>query len=139
MNLYYDSQHTGWYKRPDWFAVVGVSRFYAGEELRLSYVIWQEEIRPIVAIELLSPSTKNEDLGKSKRKGKQPTKWEVYEQVLGIPYYVVFDGCTDELQAFQLEGDRYLKMELPENKVWIPSVELGLELWLGEYRGKNRQ
>lgn len=26
LNLYYDPQHTGWYKRPDWFAVVGVSR-----------------------------------------------------------------------------------------------------------------
>ncbi len=139
LNLYYDSQHTGWYKRPDWFAVVGGSRFYAGEELRLSYVIWQEEIRPIVAIELLSPSTRNEDLGLSKRKGKQPTKWEVYEQVLGIPYYVVFDGNTDELHGFELEGDRYLKMELPENKVWIPSVELGLGLWQGEYRGKKRQ
>ncbi len=139
LNLYYDLQHTGWYKRPDWFAVVGVSRLYEGQELRLSYVIWQEGIRPIVVIELLSPSTRNEDLGKSERKGKQPTKWEVYEQVLGVPYYVVFDRYTDELQAFQLEGDRYKKMELPESKVWIPSLELGLGLWQGEYRGKERQ
>lgn len=23
LNLYYDLQNTGWYKRPDWFAVVG--------------------------------------------------------------------------------------------------------------------
>jgi len=94
-------------------AVVGVSRLYEGQELRLSYVIWQEGIRPIVVIELLSPSTKNEDLGLSERKGKPPTKWEVYEQVLGVPYYVVFDRYTDELQAFQLQGDRYKKMELP--------------------------
>lgn len=139
LNLYYDLQHTGWYKRPDWFAVVGVSRLYEGQELRLSYVIWQEGIRPIVVIELLSPSTRNEDLGKSERKGKQPTKWEVYEQVLGVPYYIVFDRYTDELQAFQIEGDRYKKMELPESKVWIPSLELGLGLWQGEYRGKDRQ
>jgi len=26
LNLYYDPLNTGWYKRPDWFAVVGVSR-----------------------------------------------------------------------------------------------------------------
>jgi len=26
LNLYYDSRHPQWYKRPDWFGVVGVSR-----------------------------------------------------------------------------------------------------------------
>lgn len=64
LNLYYDPLNTGWYKRPDWFAVVGVSRLYQGQDLRLSYVSWQEGIRPVVAIELLSPSTQDEDLGK---------------------------------------------------------------------------
>jgi len=41
LNLYYDPLNTGWYKRPDWFAV-GVSRLYQGQDLRLSYVSWQE-------------------------------------------------------------------------------------------------
>ena len=139
LNLYYDLRHTGWYKRPDWFAVVGVSRLYEGKDLRLSYVMWQEGVRPIVAIEFLSPSTRDEDLGLRKRKGKQPSKWEVYEQILGISYYFVFDGYTDELQAFQLEGDRYTKITLTEPRVWLPTLELGLGLWQGEYRGKNRQ
>ncbi len=35
----------------------------------------------------------------------------------GDIYYVVFDGYTNELQAFQLEGDRYRKMELTESRV----------------------
>lgn len=139
LNLYYDPQQTSWYKRPDWFAVVGVSRLYEGQDLRLSYVIWQEGVRPIVVVELLSPSTRNEDLGRSERKTKQPTKWDVYERILGIPYYIVFDRYTDELQAFELVGDRYQKMALPESKVWIPTLELGLALWQGEYRGKVRQ
>lgn len=26
LNLYYDPRHTNWYKRPDWFVVVGVPR-----------------------------------------------------------------------------------------------------------------
>ena len=26
LNLYYDVRHPNWYKRPDWFAVVGVPR-----------------------------------------------------------------------------------------------------------------
>jgi len=36
LNLYYDSNHTQWYKRPDWFAVVGVDRLYQKRSLRLS-------------------------------------------------------------------------------------------------------
>jgi Uma2 family endonuclease len=42
LNLYYDTRNPLWYKRPDWFAVVGVSRLYEQRELRLSYVMWQE-------------------------------------------------------------------------------------------------
>jgi len=35
LNLYYDMHHTGWHKRPDWFAVLGVSRFYDKRDLRV--------------------------------------------------------------------------------------------------------
>jgi len=56
LNLYYDPLNTGWYKRPDWFAVVGV--LYQGQDLRLSYVSWQEGVRPVVVIELLHPVPK---------------------------------------------------------------------------------
>lgn len=74
LNLYYDPTHTDWYKRPDWFAVVGVSRLYEERDLRLSYVMWQERVRPIVAIEFLSPTTRDEDLGQRPVKGPQPNK-----------------------------------------------------------------
>ena len=139
LNLYYDPRHTGWYKRPDWFAVVGVSRLYEGSDLRLSYVVWQEGVRPIVAIEFLSPGTRDEDLGQRQPKGPQPTKWQVYEQVLGIPYYVVFDRYSDELQAFQLVGGRYQQQTMTDSKIWLPGLEIGLGLWQGAYRGLNRQ
>ncbi len=92
-----------------------------------------------VAIEFLSPSTRNEDLGKSKRKGKQPTKWEVYEQILRIPYYFIFDGVTNQLLAYELVGNRYSPLELTDSKVWIPSLSIGLGLWQGEYRGCTRK
>lgn len=48
LNLYYDSRHPLWYKRPDWYAVVGVSKLYEGKDLRLSYVVWQEGVNPFV-------------------------------------------------------------------------------------------
>ncbi len=138
LNLYYDLNHPNWYKRPDWYAVVGVPRLYEGREPRLSYVIWQEGVRPVVAIELLSPGTCNEDLGQTERGGSPPTKWEVYEQILGIPYYIVFDRYTDELRVFWLEGDRYRERELTEPRIWLPTLELGIGLWFGEYRGLER-
>ncbi len=33
LNLYYDTRHYEWYKRPDWFAVVGNSRLYEDRDL----------------------------------------------------------------------------------------------------------
>lgn len=139
LNLYYDPMNTGRYKRPDWFAVVGVSRLYQGQDLRLSYVSWQEGIRPVVMIELLSPGTQDEDLGKREPQGKQPGKWKVYEQILGVPYYITFNRYNDELQAFQLAGNRYQAIDLLAGRIWIPDLELGCSLWQGEYRGASRQ
>lgn len=138
LNLYYDPRQTGWYKRPDWFAVVGVSRLYQGRDLRMSYVIWQEGVRPVVAMEFLSVSTRDQDLGERDRSGQQPTKWEVYEQILGIPYYVTFDRVTNELQIFKLNGAGYQPQTLNNSKLWIPHLQLGLGLWQGEYRGLER-
>jgi len=52
-------------KRPDF--VVGVPRLYDETDLRLSYVIWQEGVDPLVVVELLSPGTEEEDLGENVR------------------------------------------------------------------------
>ncbi|WP_066375076.1 MULTISPECIES: Uma2 family endonuclease [unclassified Anabaena] len=139
LNLYYDTHHPRWYKRPDWFAVVGVSRLYEQREMRLSYVIWQEGVAPFVVVELLSPGTEKEDLGHTLREINQPpTKWEVYERILRVPYYIVFDRYTDQLQAFQLVADRYSQMDLSKPQVWMPSLEIGLGLWQGTYQGIER-
>ena len=139
LNLYFDVRHTQWYKRPDWFGVVGVDRLYQKQELRKSYVIWQEEVSPFVVVELLSPGTENEDLGQTVRGlGQPPTKWQVYEQILRVPYYIVFDGATNNLRAFVLTGDRYEELILAEPRVWMPEIQLGLGLWLGTFEGLER-
>ncbi|MBD2298980.1 Uma2 family endonuclease [Nostoc sp. FACHB-190] len=139
LNLYYDTQHPLWYKLPDWFAVVGGSRLYEQKDLRLSYVIWQEGIAPFVVVELLSPGTEKEDLGQTLREVNQPpTKWEVYERILRVPYYIVFDRYTDKLQAFQIIAGRYSEMNLTTPRIWMPSLQLGLGLWQGSYQGIER-
>jgi hypothetical protein len=66
-----------------------------------------------------------------------PTKWEVYERILGIPYYVVFDRYTDQFRAFRLEGGSYREL-IAEDKLWLSEVKLGLGLWYGTYQGIER-
>lgn len=135
LNLYYDARNHLWYKRPDWFAVLGVPRSNQQKDLRLSYVIWQEGVTPFIVVELLSPGTEQEDLGQTLREvNKPPTKWQVYEQILRIPYYVVFDRYTNQLRAFQLVGTRYREMTLSDKRLWLDEVELGLGVWQGSYQ-----
>jgi Uma2 family endonuclease len=151
INLYYDVRYPLRYKRPDWFVVLGVPRLYDRVDLRSSYVIWQEGIDPFVVVELLSPGTEKEDLGQdiaseleNSSNGQisetPPRKWEVYERILRIPYYVVFSRYTDEIHFFKLVGGRYqeLVLDADEPKAWLPEIEIGLGLWFGEFEGIER-
>ncbi|AUS99340.1 hypothetical protein CLI64_02425 [Nostoc sp. CENA543] len=139
LNLYYDVEHPLWYKRPDWFGVVGVPKLYKGEDLRLSYVTWQEPANPFVVVELLSPGTEDEDLGNLPTvKDKPPSKWEVYQQILRVPYYIVFSRYTNELRAFQLVGGHYEAITLTDGRISMPELGLSLGIWSGVFRGINR-
>lgn len=139
LNLYYDARYPLRHKRPDWFAVLGASKLYEGRDLRLSYVVWQEEINPSVVVELLSPGTEEEDLGVAVRDIDQPPgKWEVYEQILRIPYYVVFSRYNNELQVFGLAGGSYQRLPLSEGRIWLPKIGIGLGVWSGVYHGCRR-
>jgi Uma2 family endonuclease len=136
LNLYYDLQHPLWYKRPDWFGVVGVPKLYNNQDLRLSYVTWQEPANPFVVVELLSPGTEEEDLGtKESQTDKPPTKWEVYERILRIPYYIVFSRYTNEVRAFQLAGGHYEPVNFIDGRLPMPELGLSLGLWEGTFRG----
>lgn len=134
LNLYYDARHTQWHKRPDWFLVLGVPRAQTQQDLRLSYVIWMEGVAPFLVVELLSPGTEAEDLGQTLREVNQPpTKWQTYEQVLRVPYYVIFDRYENQLRVFQLVGTRYQEMVIQEQRFWMEDIELGLGVWQGTY------
>ena len=140
MNLYYDVKHTGWYKRPDWFLVLGTSDSKFQSELRLSYVVWQEGLTPFLMVELLSPGTEAEDLGQTLRVvGKPPTKWQVYEQILRVPYYAVFDRYTNQFRIFCLQGIQYVELDISGQGFWFDVLELGLGVWIGAYRGVEGQ
>lgn len=63
------------------------------------------------------------------------TKWEVYEQILRVPFYVVFDRYENEFRLFQLQGDRYQAVSLPQAQFWFDALPLGLGVWQGAYQG----
>ena len=136
LNLYYDLQHTNHYKRPDWFAVLNHTRLYEQRDLRLSYVIWQEQVAPYLVVELLSPGTEKEDLGEVLHDAQGiPGKWEVYEQWLRVPYYVVFSRYTNELRCFVLQDGRYREQSADDGRLWLGDAQLGLGLWTGAFQG----
>lgn len=136
LNLYYDALHPQWYKRPDWFLVLDKAAATRQEELRWSYVMWQETAAPYLVVELLSPGTEQEDLGKTLRSvDRPPTKWQTYEQILRVPFYVVFDRYEQRLQLFGLERGRYQEIELEGERFWFEAMALGLGVWTGPYEG----
>lgn len=138
LNLYYDLEHPLWYKRPDWFIVLGKAPAQNQQDLRLSYVIWQEGVPPFLVIELLSPGTEAEDLGQTLRAvNTPPTKWQVYEQILRIPYYAVFDRYENQFRLFRLIATHYEEVALVEPRFWFAEMGLGLGVWQGEYEGTD--
>ncbi|MGH8552970.1 MAG: Uma2 family endonuclease [Methylococcales bacterium] len=135
INLYFDPSHPLWHKRPDWFLVIDAPKLYRQRELRLSYVVWDEPKAPYLVVELLSPGTEKEDLGETEPhpEGEPPGKWEVYERLLKIPYYVLYDRYVNRLRAFHLSAGRYRALTVPEDRLWLPKAGLGLGLWTGCY------
>ena len=140
LNVYYDPDNPLWHKRPDWFLAVGVSSLYQDRDMRLSYVAWQEAANPLVVVELISPGTEDEDFGRTVAKpGGPPTKWTVYEQILQVPYYIVFNRYVNQLCIFKRVSGQYQEQVLPDNRLWIPELDLGLGLWYGTYKADTHQ
>jgi Uma2 family endonuclease len=144
MNLYYDPQHLKWYKRPDWFLVVGVSRLYQNRDLRQSYVLWDEKVSPIVVVEFLSPGTEQDDLGRfakvppePSQPGKPPCKFDVYEQIVKVQNYIVYDEPSQTIRYFRLVNGSYQEQAIAPNnpKLWIPELEIGLAIATSEFDG----
>ena len=145
LNLYYDLTHPLWHKRPDWFLVVGVPRLYPeGDGDRDSYVIWQEKVSPMVIVEFLSPGTDADDLGRFAPKppkpqpaNSPPLKFTVYEQILKVPHYIVFNKRDRSLRYFQLIGGAYQEQAVAASnpRIWIADLNIGLAVWRGTFEG----
>ena len=110
------------YRGPDFFYIKdGVDR----SRERLYWAVWQEGGRlPDVIVELLSPTTEDED---------RTTKYAIYEQTLRTPEYFLYDPSTRILEGFRLAGGAYRPLR-PNERGWLWSEEMGL--WLGRWEGE---
>lgn len=64
----------------------------------------------------------------------RPPKWQVYSQILQIPYYVVFDRYEDKLRIFKLNDGNYQPLELSESRLWLDEIGIGIGVWHGYYK-----
>ena len=119
-------------KSPDWFLILGVPQNRDGQ-FRRSYVLWEETVAPLIVVEFVSKSGK-EERDRTPMKGK----FWVYEQGIRIPYYAIFDGFRGKLDVFETVEARYQAMK-PNERGHFAIKPLGLELglWLGSYIGSE--
>ena len=82
------------------------------------YLAWEDNAQLDLVMEFSSFSTKREDHHKKK---------QLYEQVLKVPYYVIFDPHAVYLHVFALMEGRYQLLETDENSC-CPLPDLNLQI-----------
>ncbi|MCW6050528.1 Uma2 family endonuclease [Microcoleus sp. A2-C5] len=114
---------------PDAFLSLGVERFY-DEELRPSYVLWDENVMPLFVLEVVSPTYRKE----------YSTKLDTY-QALGVLYYVIYSSRRrrkPHLEVHKLVNGKY-ELQQPGHPVWMPEIGLGIGCERGNYSGVTRE
>ena len=129
---------------PDWFYVPNVPPKLDGQ-IRRSYVLWREFISPLIALEFASGNGDEErdqtPLSRS-TEGEltKPGKFWVYERIIGIPYYGIYEINSSKLEVYKLDGGRYQKLKPNERGHYpIPPMGVELGLWQGSYQNQTQQ
>jgi Uma2 family endonuclease len=113
---------------PDGFLALGVPRF-TDENLRRSYVLWQEKVVPILTLEVVS----------RKRRREYSQKKRDYAD-LGVQYYVIYNAmrtAKETLEVYRLEDGEYVLMA--GNPILLPELGLGIGRERGTYQGIERE
>ncbi|MGB7057487.1 MAG: Uma2 family endonuclease [Geitlerinemataceae cyanobacterium] len=115
-------------KAPDWLYVASVQP-WTGDGERRSYTPHAEGEVPTLVMEFLSETDGGEY---SVKRTFPPGKWYFYEQILQVPYYVIFDPSGGLLEFYQLQNGRYI-LQMPDENGWHWIGEM--QLFLGTWRG----
>ncbi len=126
MGIYYDPDEPAIV--PDGFLSLGVERFI-DEDLRLSYVLWEENRVPILVLEVVSQTYR----------GEYSKKKQMYAD-LGVLYYVVYNPRRRKkppLEVYRLVNNEYVLHS--GNVVWLTEIGLGIGRERGTYQGITRE
>ncbi len=114
------------FRGPDYFCVLDVD----GRRRREGWVVWEEEGRyPDIIVEILSRSTRKNDLGPKKK---------LYERTFRTREYICFDHVRDELVAWRLVDDEYQPIR-PDvtGRIWSQVLGAFVGRWKGVYQGQD--
>ena len=89
------------------------------------YRAWEENAQLDLVVEFSSRSTRREDHHKKKR---------IYQEILRVPYYVIFDPHALYVNAFELQEGEYVTLEINEEFRWNLE-DLGVQLAVGQETG----
>jgi Uma2 family endonuclease len=113
---------------PDGFLSLNVDRFY-DEELRLSYLLWEEEIPPILVLEVVS----------TKPGGEYTHKLDDYAR-MGVLYYVIYNPKRRRKAKLEIHKLVNGKYELQTaNPLWMPEIGLGIGSERANYGALERE
>jgi hypothetical protein len=115
MGFYYDPAKPA--IAPDGMLCLGIQP-PATENLRSSYVLWQEKVIPLFALEIVS-----------KTSGKERTKKKDIFESIGVLYYLVYAPLLKRKAKFQLykliEGQYVLQSD-GHQPYWMPEIGLAI-------------
>ena len=119
--IYYEEGNPRVSVAPDVFVVFGVE-----DRMRMSYKVWEEGKGPDFVLEVASPGTWREDVGR---------KRDVYAR-LGVREYWLYDPLGEHLEP-ALQGNRLMDgeyerqplLESVDGRLGLRSGTLSLELW----------
>jgi Uma2 family endonuclease len=130
MAFHYDPTNTSTSLAPDGMLSLGVAEA-ASENLRSSYVLWQEKVIPLFVIEVVSKTAG----------GEKMRKFDIYQSI-GILYYLVYAPLLKRKARFQLykliEG-KYVLQNSGQQPYWMPEIGLAIGAEKRVYDDKERE
>ncbi|CAN1209853.1 Putative restriction endonuclease domain-containing protein [Tumidithrix helvetica PCC 7403] len=121
---------------PDWCYIPNVPPTLDGQ-MRRSYVLWQEYIAPLIAIEFVSGNGKEERdrTPPSQSQESKPGKFWVYEQAIRIPYYAIYEVRKAKVEMYHLIDNTYQEVTANERGHYaIAPLAVELGIWHGVYQ-----
>jgi Putative restriction endonuclease len=90
----------------------------ADEDMRSSFVLWEENVLPLFALEIVSKT-----LG-----GENTTKFNIYQEI-GILYYLIYAPLRKrktKFQLYKLIDGKYVSQSNGQQPYWMPEIGLAM-------------